>query len=77
MAQVKVNGAVSAGNGLTGTTHIVTYSDLELAAAQIAEVATVAGIDTATGHIAVQATVEAAELVAMANVTAVVATFTD
>jgi hypothetical protein len=75
MAQVKVNGAVEAGNGLGPTTHIVTYDDLELAAAQISEIATVAGIDSVSGHIAVQSTHEAADLTAMANVTAVVATF--
>lgn len=75
MAQVQVNGSVVAGNGLGPTTHIVTYSDLELAAAQLGEIATIAGVDTATGHIAVQTTAVAGNLTALANVTAVVATF--
>ena len=77
MAQIKVNGEVTAGNGLGPTTHIVTYSDLESAANSISLVATIAGIDTTSGHIAVQCTLPAADIAALANVSAVVATFED
>ena len=74
MAQIS-NASAGAGNGLGPTTHIVTYSDLELAVTQISAIGTVAGIDTASGHIAAQTTATDTVVAALANVTAGVATF--
>ena len=77
MAQTRVNGEVTSGNGLGPTTHIVTYSGLEDAANQISLVGTIAGVDTTSGHIAVQCTLPASNIAALANVSAVIATFED
>ena len=66
-------------NSLGPTTHIVSFVDAEAEVAAITGIrggAVIAGIDTATSHMAVQTTADAAVLNALTNV-AVVATFTD
>jgi hypothetical protein len=63
------------GNGLGSQTHIATYDDLDLAIAQCSAGGSIAGVDVSTTNLAVQTTLTAAEVLAFANVTAVVATF--
>ena len=55
------------GNGLGSQTHIVTYDDLDLAIAQCSAGGSIAGVDVSTTNLA--------EVLAFANVTAVVASF--
>tara|TARA_Y100001937_G_scaffold128420_1_gene204541 strand:- start:1910 stop:2152 length:243 start_codon:yes stop_codon:yes gene_type:complete len=63
------------GSGLGAQTHIVTYDDLDLAIAQCQAGGTIAGVDVSTTNLAVQTTQSASDVLAFANVTAVVASF--
>lgn len=63
------------GNGLGSQTHIVTYDDLDLAIAQCSAGGSIAGVDVSTTNLAVQTTLDASDVLAFANVTAVVASF--
>jgi len=63
LVRLEANSATAGeGNGLGSQTHIATYDDLDLAI-------------VSTTNLAVQTTLTAAEVLAFANVTAVVATF--
>ena len=63
------------GSGLGAQTHIVTYDDLDLAIAQCQAGGTIAGVDVSTTNLAVQTPQSASDVLAFANVTAVVASF--
>lgn len=69
--------SAGAGNGLGPTTYVVTYDDLDLAISQCSDNGTVAGVDVGNTALAVQTTLPEANVAAFANVTAVVAVFTD
>ena len=76
LVRFEVNSASAGeGNGLGSQTHIVTYDDLDLAIAQCSASGSIAGVDVSTTNLAVQTTQDASDVLAFANVTAVVASF--
>jgi hypothetical protein len=65
------------GSGLDSQTHIVSYNDLESAVLQCMEGGTVTGVDTSATMLAVQTTQPASTVLDFANVTSVIATFSN
>ena len=65
------------GSGLGSQTHVVSYNNLESAVLQCMEGGTVTSIDTSATMLAVQTTHPASTVLGFANVTSVIATFSN